>query len=771
MRRCAPKIASPCAAPTIASLDARDPADRRDRRTCRRASTSRRTTWSTRSPRRRSRPAPPVDKIFTEIRNEVGLSVRKTWDRPRRRRWATSTAPSRTTGRTGLRRTSYRFWGDTATVGASAGHQPRRGGSRARTPDCPTAGRRWSARSTPYFGRLAVHAGPRPRSVAQVSAELEYLDGFQAQPLPVRAEPSVTRSCPEARAGTSPTRRAPPTTSPTSSTGFAAPVSLLSRQLGASTLTWSRGASTSALTRNLELRAPLPLCTSSRRRTSGATDGDNPAATARARSCTPRDPKLGPVSTSVPEIKLCGTLPLGVVPFFGWFAGRQPSRSPTGATSKTPASATPTCSRPATRCHTEGHGSSERGPTLRQVRAARLAGAPTRGAIIQVLLGSVFLVGRAGLRARPGPSGSGRTSLWMTGLLVLSTADVGVGLRTLARARPPSPRSGGSLAAPPGACLSTLLVGFLLQAAQLTHGITASDRTPDACSSRARRRASGAPWRERFAARGWRVFARMRRPEGGGPVLRARPRTGLEADDARARRHPRRLGRRAVARAPRETERAPRRARQQRRLLRLGPAGGDVARRAARPAGDQRHRRARVTRAVLPAMRARRTGTVVTIGRSPGGWPCHGRALPRLEVGARGDDRGLRLRAHPFGVRVALVEPGPFVTRAAHQRDSARRPPAPPTALTPRCWPPTGGNRPGCARATSPRLIDVIERAATSPPRACAGPSGPTSFSGGGARLLPRLALRMARCGSPSPSAVEGAAAIIWRRPLVGLAL
>lgn len=72
------------------------------------------------------------------------------------------------------------------------------------------------------------------------------------------------------------------------------------------------------------------------------------------------------------------------------------------------------------------------GRSLRQVRAAQLRGRARKRAIVQVLLGSVFLIGAIAYALAP--DRRAQTSVtWMAALVVFSTADVALGLRLLAR--------------------------------------------------------------------------------------------------------------------------------------------------------------------------------------------------------------------------------------------------------------------------------------------------------------------------------------------------
>jgi hypothetical protein len=72
--------------------------------------------------------------------------------------------------------------------------------------------------------------------------------------------------------------------------------------------------------------------------------------------------------------------------------------------------------------------------SLRHVRAAQMRVRATRQAIIQMLLGTVFLIGA--LSYARAPDRHDQTNLaWMSGLLVLSTLDVALGVRALVRLR------------------------------------------------------------------------------------------------------------------------------------------------------------------------------------------------------------------------------------------------------------------------------------------------------------------------------------------------
>lgn len=82
----------------------------------------------------------------------------------------------------------------------------------------------------------------------------------------------------------------------------------------------------------------------------------------------------------------------------------------------------------------------------------------------------------------------------------------------------------------------------------------------------------------------------------------------------------------------------------------------------------------RVTRAVLPHMRAHKSGTIVTVGSLSGKVaPPYGGiyAASKHAVEALAD--ALYYEVHPFGIRVVLVDPGGFETEISNNSGPARR--------------------------------------------------------------------------------------------------
>jgi NAD(P)-dependent dehydrogenase (short-subunit alcohol dehydrogenase family) len=239
---------------------------------------------------------------------------------------------------------------------------------------------------------------------------------------------------------------------------------------------------------------------------------------------------------------------------------------------------------------------------------------------------------------------------------------------------------------------------------------------------------------KRFAARGWRVFASMRRQVAGVPLLAlaadkgwrlTTPALDVTRDDSVDA---------AVGAILRETDG---------RLDALVNNAGYYAWGPLEETSPDELRAQletnvigvhRVTRAVLPAMRARRAGTVVTVGSISGrvvvpiAGPYHA-----SKWALEGMIEAWRLELAPFGVRVALVEPGPFAT-ALHTNEQLA---AASTADGPYAGLVEAYRRQsaGLARAQDlTPVIDAIERAATAADPRLRWPVGPTSFS---ARLRP----------------------------------
>lgn len=233
----------------------------------------------------------------------------------------------------------------------------------------------------------------------------------------------------------------------------------------------------------------------------------------------------------------------------------------------------------------------------------------------------------------------------------------------------------------------------------------------------------------RFAARGWRVFASMRRPEKG-EDLRAEARDrgwtvatpSLDVDDDAS-------VSAAVAALLAETGGRLDVVLCNAGYMVLGPLE-EVTPAELRAQLETNvvgvHRTAR---AVLPAMRARGSGRIVIIGSLSGLV-----ALPVLgpyhasKWAIEALAETLRYEVRPLGIDVALVEPGAFKT-LLHDNErlaaSAGKPDSPYARLL-AAYRREAGKLP---RAELPLLIDVIERAATARRPRLRWPVGPRTFS------------------------------------------
>ena len=145
----------------------------------------------------------------------------------------------------------------------------------------------------------------------------------------------------------------------------------------------------------------------------------------------------------------------------------------------------------------------------------------------------------------------------------------------------------------------------------------------------------------------------------------------------------------------------------------------------------------RVTRAVLPAMRTCGSGTIITLGSVSGRVAVPmGTAYTASKWALEGMIESLRLELIPFGVRVALMEPGPYHT-ALHDNErlaAAGGAPDSPYADLLAAYRRQSAKLP--RQEDLEPLIDAIERAATSENPRLRWPVGPTSLTGGRLRAF-----------------------------------
>jgi hypothetical protein len=119
-----------------------------------------------------------IDNIFTETRNEAGLTLRKRWARSEisagYKYSAESDYWSHAIGMSGARR----LWGDTATLRLALGRNFDSMSSRGRTPAC-AIGKGTSCPLDVWFAGVSYTQVVAPTAIMQVSYDGAYLDGFQ----------------------------------------------------------------------------------------------------------------------------------------------------------------------------------------------------------------------------------------------------------------------------------------------------------------------------------------------------------------------------------------------------------------------------------------------------------------------------------------------------------------------------------------------------------------------------------------------------------------
>lgn len=256
------------------------------------------------------------DNIFTEIRNEVGLQVGKRTGNTQVRVGHHYSAESDYWSHTFTAAVAQHIWGDTGVVQASGGLGFDSMSSRGRTPACAKPGELdCSLRS--YFGGVGYTQIISSQFIAQASAEAGYLNGFQA---------NLYRSVPNHGYEQVPDTRFRFAFAPRAAYYFPSTGTGLQLHYRYYRDSWSVDSHTvegrvyQALTADLELRVGY--------RHYFQTPADfwcdwmaAPGCYAPDARYYPGDPKLAPVRTYMPEVKLSWEAErLRGVPFFGWFA-------------------------------------------------------------------------------------------------------------------------------------------------------------------------------------------------------------------------------------------------------------------------------------------------------------------------------------------------------------------------------------------------------------------------------------------------------------------
>jgi hypothetical protein len=272
-----------------------------------------------------------ADNIFTETRNEAGLRLRKRWARSDLTVGYTYSAESDYWSHAIGLSAGHDFWGDTARVAYSLGLNFDSASARGRTPYCvPTDAQGnpigFSCPLTVFFDGLNYTQVLSPVSLIQINLESAYLNGFQA---------NLYRTVPNFGYEKVPDRRLRVAAAargayyfPRTGTGlqFQYRFYIDTDPYASGPDPWRivshtvEGRIFQQVSRDLEVRLTYRQYFQSRAQfwCDAITRPDCYAPDATAYST---DPKLGPVTTEYPEVKLIweaeswrGT------PFFGWFA-------------------------------------------------------------------------------------------------------------------------------------------------------------------------------------------------------------------------------------------------------------------------------------------------------------------------------------------------------------------------------------------------------------------------------------------------------------------
>jgi hypothetical protein len=267
-----------------------------------------------------------VDNIFTETRNEAGLRVRKRWSRTDLTVGYKYSAESDYWSHSIGASIGHDFWGDTARLALALGHNFDSASARGRTPECAVPPSTSCALDVTFAG-LTYTQVLSPVAIAQIAAEGAFLDGFQG---------NLYRTVPNFGFEHLPPRRLRTAVTPRVAYYFPATGTGLQLEYRYYIDFWPgksgaddpwriqahmiEGRVFQQLTPELEVRLVYRQYIQSKARfwcdAIAQSDCYMPNATAYS-----TDPKLGPVHTEYPEVKLMWQAEaLRDTPFFGWFA-------------------------------------------------------------------------------------------------------------------------------------------------------------------------------------------------------------------------------------------------------------------------------------------------------------------------------------------------------------------------------------------------------------------------------------------------------------------
>src|SRR5262245_8057465 len=120
-----------------------------------------------------------IDNVFTEIRDEAGLRIRKRWERSDVTLAYKYSAESDYWSHALSGSYGVRLWDDTAALRFSFGANYDTMAAKGRTPDCRPGMAETFCTLKGIFGGVSYSQVLSPVSIAQISYEAAYLEGFQ----------------------------------------------------------------------------------------------------------------------------------------------------------------------------------------------------------------------------------------------------------------------------------------------------------------------------------------------------------------------------------------------------------------------------------------------------------------------------------------------------------------------------------------------------------------------------------------------------------------